>query len=289
MDISPRLIRAKRPCADGYRWYVRSGQSEASYLQLMQALVAAGRASDAAWLLAQFGATDDVLELDELGDEALVFPGTVRVRGNVDVSGAICVGQALVAGGGVRAGGDIHVGDELACEGAVHASGAVRCASLKVGMSFTAASLDCAGAVRIGSWVELLGHLAAGDQAVIGGTLRTEAAVDCTRGLFLGDDAAVGHSLRVGRGVLARGSLSCADALTVGWGVRAGGDVTSGGSIQVGESLLAGGEVRAGAGYGVYAGLCAREIDWEHSGRVSCPTRPEALMSGVWAPLHHAG
>lgn len=289
MDISPRLIRAKRPCADGYRWYARSGQSDASYLELMQALVAAGRAADATWLLEQFGATDDVLELDELGDEALVFPGTVRVRGNVEVSGSICVGKALVAGGGVRSGGDIRVGDDFVCDGAVQAGGEVRCGSLKVGMSVAAASLTCAGALRIGAWVQLGGHLAAGDQAVIGGSLGTGVGVECARGLFLGDDAEIGHGLKVGRGVFARASLRCGDALTVGWGVRAGGDVTSGGSIQVGESLLAGGEVRAGPGYGVYVGLCAREIDWEHSGRVACPARPEALMSGVWAPLHHAG
>ena len=169
MDISPDLIRAKRPCAAGYRWYLRSGRHDASYLELMQALVEDGRPGDAVWLLSQFGPTDDVLDVDELYDDTLVFPGTVRVRGNVDVTGTICVGGRLLAGGGVRCGGELHVREALECGGAVQAAGEIRCAALKAGMSVRAASLHCGGSLRVAASLELAGDLVVADQAHGGG------------------------------------------------------------------------------------------------------------------------
>lgn len=284
-DISPSLIRAKRPCAEGYRWYLRSGHGSDSYLDLMRALQDAGRVVDASWLLAQFGSTHDVLDVDEISAEAFIFPGTVRVRGNVDVSTVIHIGGDLITSGGVRAGGDVTVGGELRCEGALQVAGQLRCASLKVGMLLIAQGVDCAGALRCESTVSLRGGMVVGEQAVVRGDLEVEGSVDCARSLHAALDIAIGERLRVAHGVTCGGTLACGGPLSVGWGLRAGGDVRGGDVIQVGEGLAAGGEVAAGPGYGIYAGLAVREADWEHSGQVVAKARPASLMSGLWRAL----
>lgn len=282
VDISSRLIRAKRPCADGYRWYVRHGQGTATYVELLRALQMAGRAGDASWLLQQFGPTDDVLELDELSDECLVFPGTVRVRGNVDVASMIHVGGHLVTRGGVRAGGDVTVGGDLQCDGALQAEGVVRCASLRLGMPLLAQAVHCAGALRSDSAVHLRGELVVGEQAAIRGTLDVAGHVSCTRSLQALEDVRVGGALRAGHGIRCGGNLTCDGPLSAGWGLRVGGDIEGHDTIQAGESIVCGGALAAGRGYGIYAGLAVREADWEHSGQVVSRMRPVALRSGLW-------
>lgn len=282
VDISSRLIRAKRPCADGYRWYVRHGQGTATYVELLRALQMAGRAGDASWLLQQFGPTDDVLELDELSDECLVFPGTVRVRGNVDVASMIHVGGHLVTRGGVRAGGDVTVGGDLQCDGALQAEGVVRCASLRLGMPLLAQAVHCAGALRSDSAVHLRGELVVGEQAAIRGTLDVAGHVSCTRSLQALEDVRVGGALRAGHGIRCGGNLTCDGPLSAGWGLRVSGDIEGHDTIQAGESIVCGGALAAGRGYGIYAGLAVREADWEHSGQVVSRMRPVALRSGLW-------
>ena len=58
-------------------------------------MVAAGRVGDACWLLEQFGPTGEVRVVDEIEADALVFAGTLQVRGNVDVEGKLHVGGDL--------------------------------------------------------------------------------------------------------------------------------------------------------------------------------------------------
>ena len=62
MDISRQFVRQKNPCTDGFRWFMRHFQEGADYQPLLDALVAAGRVSDACWLMDQFGPTKAVLE-----------------------------------------------------------------------------------------------------------------------------------------------------------------------------------------------------------------------------------
>ena len=105
MEFTKQFLRAKSPCAMGFRWFVRNIEDGVGYQQALDTLMEAGRVDDACWLLAQFGPTNDVLELDHLDAEAIVFAGSVQVRGSVDVAGLIHVGRYIQAGGGIRAGG----------------------------------------------------------------------------------------------------------------------------------------------------------------------------------------
>ena len=104
MEFTKKFLRAKSPCADGFRWFSRHVEDGSGYQDALDTLVAAGRVDDACWLLSQFGPTNEVLTLDRLEADALVFAGTLVVRGNVDVSGVLQTGRSIRAGGGLRAG-----------------------------------------------------------------------------------------------------------------------------------------------------------------------------------------
>lgn len=95
MELTQRFVKAKRPCADGYRWFLRHQRDGADYQTLLDALVQEGRIDDACWLLDQFGATDTVLEVDNLDADAVVFAGKIVAHGS------ILVGSMLRSGGGV--------------------------------------------------------------------------------------------------------------------------------------------------------------------------------------------
>ena len=110
MEFTKKFLRAKSPCADGFRWFSRHVEDGSGYQQALDTLVSAGRVGDACWLLSQFGPTSEVLSVDRLEADAIVFAGTLEVRGNVDVSGVLQVGRSLRAGGGLRAGESIVVG-----------------------------------------------------------------------------------------------------------------------------------------------------------------------------------
>ena len=101
-DITRHFIRAKRPCADGYRWYLRRQEGASNYQALLDDLVREGRLEDACWMLDQFGPTNDVLEVDHLEADALVFAGSVRCRGHADVEGVLRTGRSLSVLGGLR-------------------------------------------------------------------------------------------------------------------------------------------------------------------------------------------
>ncbi|MFC3469544.1 hypothetical protein ACFOHT_06710 [Massilia oculi] len=107
MDLNKQFIKTKRPCADGFRWFLKHHQEGADYQPLLDTLVLAGRTGDACWLLEQFGPTDTVLEVDAVDAGALVFAGSLLVRGNIEVD------TVLVAGGGIRGGGGIRTGQGL--------------------------------------------------------------------------------------------------------------------------------------------------------------------------------
>ena len=125
-DITRQFIRAKRPCADGYRWYLRRQEGASNYQALLDDLVREGRVEDACWMLDQFGPTNDVLEVEHLGADALVFAGSVRCGGSADVDGVLRTGRSLSVRGGLRVGGALRVGEDLRVSGALRCDGDVR-------------------------------------------------------------------------------------------------------------------------------------------------------------------
>ena len=72
MEFTKRFLRAKNPCANGFRWFVRHVEDGASYQEALDTLVQAGRVEDACWLLTQFGPTDAVLTVDAIEAEAIL-------------------------------------------------------------------------------------------------------------------------------------------------------------------------------------------------------------------------
>ena len=47
MDLTREFVRAKNPCAEGYRWFLRHFEVGGNYQELLDALVNAGRVDDA--------------------------------------------------------------------------------------------------------------------------------------------------------------------------------------------------------------------------------------------------
>src|SRR5687768_15159372 len=98
MDLTKSLIRAKSPCAAGFRWFVRHHEDRGDYQELLDSLVAAGRIDDACWLLSQFGPTNAVLSVDAIEAQAVVFAGTIEVRGSIEVDTVLRAGRSIRCG-----------------------------------------------------------------------------------------------------------------------------------------------------------------------------------------------
>ena len=107
MELTRQFLRAKNPCSNGFRWFSRNLPDGSGYQQALDTLVQAGRVDDACWLLTQFGPTQEVLTVDTLDADAIVFAGTLQVRGSIDADAVIHTGGSIRAGGGLRAGGAI--------------------------------------------------------------------------------------------------------------------------------------------------------------------------------------
>ena len=147
MDITKDFIKAKQPCSSGLRWFLRHYENGSNYQPLLDALVDAGRADDASWLLTQFGPTSEERIVDDIDTQAVVFAGRLEVRGNIHVDsvmhtgrtiraqGTIVVGTSincggdLVAGGGIRCGGSIETGDDISAQWGVEATGTTSAAA----------------------------------------------------------------------------------------------------------------------------------------------------------------
>jgi hypothetical protein len=283
MDISKDFIKAKRPCADGYRWYVRHGQDH-GYQDILDALVDDGRVDDALWLLDKFGPTDTVLTVQTLGAHALVFAGEVRVLGIVDVTTTLRTGRGLRAAGGIRVGADIVTGDDLTCGAAIFCGGQIRTGgALSCEWSIAARDVRCGGRLRCGWSLQAHGELDVAGEVIVGGDIQAEGPLSCRKGVKAHGCVEVGGTLAVTHGVSCGGSLRCEGSVDVGWGICAAGDVSAAGAVRVGESIAAEGHIRCGEGYGIYAGLHVREDAWEASARVAAAARPPALRSGWWS------
>jgi hypothetical protein len=283
MDLNKHFIKTKRPCADGFRWFLKHHHAGADYQPLLDDLVRAGRTGDACWLLEQFGPTDAVLEVDAIDAEALVFAGSLLVHGGVEVE------TVLATGGGIRAGGGIRTGQALASGGDIRAGGAIRCGgALKAGGDICAewniaavAGLRAAGNVRAGWDIDCGGAADVGGNCIAGHGIAFGAAARCGRGLRAGESIECEAAIHAGHGIEAGGDIVCRDHIEARWGIRAGGDMRSAAAIVAGESLQAQ-RIEAGEGYGVYAGLAVCEDSWAQCAQVRCAHRPVRLFSGHW-------
>ena len=49
MEFTKKFLRAKSPCADGFRWFSRHVEDGTGYQEALDTLVNAGRVEDACW------------------------------------------------------------------------------------------------------------------------------------------------------------------------------------------------------------------------------------------------
>lgn len=292
MDFTKKFVKAKRPCADGFRWFVKHYADGGNYQDLLDALVEDGRVGDACWLLDQFGPTSEVRELDYVDAQAIVFAGTLNVRGGVEVDQLIRTGRGIYVGGGVRAGhhsqpgvqSGLIAGDEVRVEAGINIVGDLRIqGNLRAGWGILVdGSLSCGGDLYA-EWglestgnVEVAGNLKPGRELVVAEDVRCAKSVQ-----VLGPVSVQGH-LNVGHGLIASESIECAMHIDAGWGIRSSGAIIAGGSLRAGEGIAAQGVIQTGEGYGIYAGLSVHQESWETSAQVRAQSCPQRLMSGCW-------
>ncbi|MFJ3460507.1 hypothetical protein [Achromobacter spanius] len=285
MQLTKKFVKAKNPCAGGYKWFLRDHNGQGDYQAVLDALVADGRVGDACWLLDQFGPTDAVLRLDTLDATAIVFAGTLEVRMGITVDTVVRAGRSLITGGGIRAGESIVAGENITAGGNIASGGNLR-AGGDVAADWgieTATRLDCSGNVRAkwdicaGQDLAVTGHLHAGQD------ISTQGAIKCGQGIKAGGGVRAEQEINAGCGIQAGGTIQSGEHLACGWGLIAGEDIRAEGAIRAGEGAQAAGVIEAGAGHGVYAGLSVRLDAWDLCARVVAQTRPAQLVSGHWA------
>lgn len=285
MQLTKKFVKAKNPCAGGYKWFIRDHNGQGDYQAVLDALVADGRVSDACWLLDQFGPTDAVLKLDAVDANAIVFAGTLEVRMGINVDSVVRAGRSIITGGGIRAGETIMAGENITAAATIASGGNLRAGgdiSADWGID-VASRIDCGGNVRAkwdicaGQDLAVTGHLHAGQDVQVQGTLK------CGQGIKTGGDVRADKDISAGSGIQAGGAIHCGDHLASGWGIIAGGDICAQGAIRAGEGIQAEGQIQAGDGHGVYAGLSVRLDAWSVCARVVAEERPHQLVSGHWA------
>lgn len=285
MQLTKKFVKAKNPCAGGYKWFLRDHNGQGDYQAVLDALVADGRVGDACWLLDQFGPTDAVLRLDTLDATAIVFAGTLEVRMGINVDTVVRAGRSLITGGGIRAGESIVAGENITAGGNIASGGNLRAGgdvAADWGIEI-ATRLDCGGNVRAkwdicaGQDLAVTGHLHAGQD------INTQGAIKCGQGIKAGGGVTAEQEINAGCGIQAGGSIQSGEHLACGWGLIAGEDIRAEGAIRAGEGAQAAGVIEAGAGHGVYAGLSVRLDAWDLCARVVAQSRPAQLVSGHWA------
>ncbi len=285
MQLTKKFVKAKNPCAGGYKWFLRDHNGQGDYQAVLDALVADGRVGDACWLLDQFGPTDAVLRLDTLDATAIVFAGTLEVRLGINVDTVVRAGRSLITGGGIRAGESIVAGENITAGGNIASGGNLRAGgdvAADWGIEI-ATRLDCGGNVRAkwdicaGQDLAVTGHLHAGQD------INTQGAIKCGQGIKAGGGVTAEQEINAGCGIQAGGSIQSGEHLACGWGLIAGEDIRAEGAIRAGEGAQAAGVIEAGAGHGVYAGLSVRLDAWDLCARVVAQSRPAQLVSGHWA------
>lgn len=283
MDFTTHFLRAKGPCASGFRWYLRHQERLGGYQQVLDALVEGGRIEDACWLLDQFGPTHAVLDVEFLHADAVVFAGTIRARRGIEVGDLLRAGRSIECGGNIVSASHVMAGDQVCARGAVRAAGRlVAGGRLRAGGVIVEDELRTGGNLLSEGVVRCECLRACGDVAVRQ-DLEVAAVLRCAGSVRVNGSIVCGGAVDVRLGIECGDSLECVGPLDAGQGIRAGGSVIAGGAIRAGESLCAGGSLRAGPGYGVYAGTGVSMQDWATSGFVLASERPANLVSGLWS------
>jgi len=284
VEISRQFVRQKNPCADGFRWFIRHCRDGSDYQPLLDALVAAGRVADACWLMDQFGPTRSVLEVDALEADAVVFAGSLHVRGPIDVDTVLRVGGALRAASGLRVGRRLQVGEDLWAAGNVHSQGCLQVdGDVRADWNlWVEEQLDCGGDLRVGWDVEVGTDCRIGGQTAVGGDVTVGDSLKCLSNLRLRGALKVGGSAWSAQGIEVNQGIDVSEHLEACWGIVSGKSIVAGGSIKAGESLAAEEIIQSGDGYGIYAGLNVPMDVWEASAWVRARELPKRLFSGYW-------
>jgi predicted acyltransferase (DUF342 family) len=285
MELTKEFIKSKRPCAAGFRWFLRTHHGGGDYQPLLDALVSDGRVDDACWLLTQFGPTDAVFAVEAIDAEAIVFAGSLEVRGNIDVDSIVRAGRSIKAGGGIRAGTAITAGEDIRAGGGIRSNGLIDAGGdVRAGWCIEVEdALTCKGDLRAEWDVSCGGALAVGGNATIGQDIRATGDVRVGKSLRSGGSITGEGSIHAGNGIEGGASILCKGHLEAGWGIKARGAMVAEGAIKAGESLQAEDDIQAGDGYGIYAGLIVPLDRWETSAQVRARSRPAPLMSGWWS------
>jgi len=292
MDFTRKFVKARRPCADGFRWFIKHYADGGDYQDLLDALVEDGRVGDACWLLEQFGPTSEVRELDHVDAYAIVFAGTLNVRGGVEVDQLIRAGRGIYVSGGVRAGhrsqpgtqSGLIAGDDVRVDAGINLVGELRVQGrLRAGWGILVdGTLNC-GSDLYSNWglecsgsVDVAGNLKPGRELVVAEDVRCGKSVQVQGPICVQGHVSVGH------GLLASEGIASGLHIDAGWGIRAGGAIVAAGSLRAGEGIAARGPIQTGEGYGVYAGLSVHQDSWQASAKVQAQSCPDRLMSGHW-------
>lgn len=284
MELTKKFVKAKNPCASGYRWFIRDHHGHGDYQSILDALVADGRIDDACWLLDQFGPIEAVLRVDAIDAHAIVFAGTLEVRNGINVDTLVRAGRHLCTGGGIRAGTAIVAGSDIEAAGNLTSGGHIQAGGdISAGWGIEAATrLDAGGHCRAKWDIQAGSDIVVAQMLQADGSIRAEQALRCGRGIRAGADVAAGHDLLAAQGILAGGGITAGNHIDSAWGIKAADDILAQGTIRAGEGVEAGGDIGCGAGYGIYAGLQVRRDAWADSARIQARQRPEGLISGHW-------
>ena len=284
MQLSKKFVKAKNPCASGYKWFLRDQNGQGDYQEILDALVAADRIDDACWLLDQFGPTDAVLTVDMIDANAIVFAGTLVVRMGISVDTVARAGRRIQCGGGIKAGTDIVAGEGIDAQGSIISGGHIRAEDdVAAGWGIEVQSrLECGGNLRAkwdvsaGQGISVAGDIKIGQDLLVGGSIK------CSQGIKVGGKVKAEHDILVERGIQAGESIVAGNHIETGWGIQSGCDIVADGSIKAGEGVAAAGKIEPGSGHGIYAGLRVRLDAWAEAAQVVAQVRPAQLISGHW-------
>ncbi len=108
MKITKELLRGRGACADGYRDFLKEFPEKkypegVEYQELLDCC-AEKNFSYGTWLLAVFGATDDVRKIDGdlITEKSIIFAGCLEVSGSIEAGDGIEAGCEFGIYAGIR-------------------------------------------------------------------------------------------------------------------------------------------------------------------------------------------
>ena len=115
MKITLESLEEKESCRDGKAWFNSAFPDGGEYQSVIDQAVKDDRLDYVRWLLDNFGATYDVLEIDGdlISSVPVFFVGHIRVKGRISVDGYLFAGEGIEAGEGIKAGWGIEAGEGI--------------------------------------------------------------------------------------------------------------------------------------------------------------------------------